>query len=200
MLKSIDLKENPTFDEEIIYIQAVQDAVLDASELFLKIPLGQSREPQDLLSSGHGQCSDRARSIEKALKYSGFDVRFFSAFSSERTFIPEDIRKNSKERFLRSHALVEVKTSKGWLIVDTNDRWISLDAENNPVSAETWQNVKDKERFSWTNKNRGEIYWLLRGDFMIFYGLYSRHGLFYPPYTPYIPDINLQTMIKGHLF
>jgi hypothetical protein len=34
----------------------------------------------------------------------------------------------------QSHAVTEVRTSKGWLIVGSNDRWISLRADGMPAS------------------------------------------------------------------
>ena len=35
---------------------------------------------------------------------------------------------------VRSHAAIEVLTKKGWLVVDPNHPWISIDALNNPLS------------------------------------------------------------------
>ena len=200
ILGDLDFERKDDFENEIRFIRNIQDAVLDISPTLLKIPLRQTREPRDLLKSGHGQCSDRGRTIEKALRYHGFDVRFVSVFSRDKTFTPPETMAIDSGRDLRSHALIEVKTSKGWMFVDTNERWIALDADSNPVSLETWKNIKDKDSFKWSSENVGEIYWLIRRNFTIVYGLYTRHGLFYPPFTPYIPDINMQTMIKGHLF
>lgn len=200
IVKPVENLQIESFDDEIVFIRTIQDAVLDVSPILRKIPLKQTREPQDLLNAGHGQCSDRGRTIEKALRLYGFDVRFVSVFSRNKTFTPAETMAIDSGNDLRSHALVEVKTSKGWMFVDTNERWLALDAENNPVSLETWKNVKDKDAFTWSLGNIGGIYWLLRREFTIVYGLYTRHGLFYPPFTPYIPDMNISTMVKGHLF
>jgi len=199
IMKSVEKGNISSFSKEIQLIRDVQDAVLDASPTLLKIPLRQTREPQDLLDAGHGQCSDRGRTIEKALKYYGFDVRFVSVFSRNKTFIPPETMAIDSGNDLRSHALVEVKTSRGWMFVDTNERWLALDSEDNPVSLDTWKNVQNKDAFQWSPDNVGDIYWLLRREFTIIYGLYTRHGQFYPPYTPYVPDMNIQTMVKGHL-
>ncbi len=200
MLDTDDINNIKSFKDEIEFISNVQNIVLDASKPFIKIPLKHTREPYDLIFSGHGQCGDRGRTIEKALRFSGFETRFFSVYSRDKTHIPQHIEEDGSGRNARSHALVEVKTSKGWVVVDTNERWLSLDIDNNPVSIEEWKNTKDKSNFKWLTKNQENMYWILHGDFIIIYGLYSGHGQFYPPYTPYIPDISLKTMIKGHLF
>lgn len=199
MVGDVENDVNRDFKREVLFIRHIQDAVLDASPTLLKIPLGQTREPQDLLDAGHGQCSDRGRSIEKALRYYGFKVRFVSVFSRDKTFIPPETMAIDSGNDLRSHALVEVLTQKGWMFVDTNARWISLDSQGEPISLEAWNNIDNKDAFVWDDENQGEIYWLLRRPFTIVYGLYTRHGQFYPPFTPYIPDINLPTFIKGHL-
>jgi len=196
---TLENRSKDGFLEQISLIRDIQDAVLDVSPRLKKIPLGQSREPADLLKAGHGQCSDRGRTIEKALRMYGFTVRFVSVFSRDKTFTPPETMAIDSGTDLRSHALVEVLTDKGWLFVDTNERWIALDIDDNPVSLETWDNITNKDTFRWSQDNIGDIYWLLRRDFSIVYGLYARHGRFYPPFTPYIPDINLQTMVKGHI-
>lgn len=200
ILKNVKKVPNGSFRQEIQHIKDIQDSVLAISPLLKKIPVRKTREPQDLLDAQHGQCSDRGRTIEKALRYHGFDVRFVSIFSRDKTFTPKATLAIDSGHDLRSHALVEVKTSRGWMFVDTNARWIALSHEDNPVSLETWKHVQGKEGFKWVADNDGEIYWLLRKDYTIVYGLYTRHGLFYPPFTPYIPDVNLQTLVKGHFF
>ncbi len=200
ILKDVKKEDIFSYQDEIQKIRDIQSAVLNVSPTLKKIPVRQTREPQDLLKAGHGQCSDRGRTIEKALRYSGFQARFVSVFSRDKSFIPPETLAIDGGQDLRSHALVEVQTSKGWLFVDTNDRWVALDEKGNPLSLKAWKNIQDKGGFQWSEENRGDIYWLLRRDFNIVYGLYTRHGLFYPPYTPYIPDINIPTFIKGHLF
>lgn len=197
---SSKLENSPLiFKEQIEDIRKIQDAVLTASPKLLKIPLRQPREPKDLLEIEHGQCSDRARSIEKGLRALGFKTRFAAIFSREKTFTPPATMAIDSGRDLRSHAIIEVLTSKGWLIVDTNSRWLSLDENNQPVSLATLQDLDDKPNLKWSKTNKGEFYWLFKGPFTYVYGLYSRHGLFYPPYTPYIPDINWSEFIIDNL-
>lgn len=192
-------KTTEVFDKEIKDIRMIQDAVLKASPKLLKIPLKQTREPQDLLRIEHGQCSDRARSIEKGLKAIGFQTRFAAVFSREKTFTPPATMTIDSGYDLRSHAVIEVLTSKGWLIVDTNSRWLSLDENNDPVSLAELKDLPDKPGFKWSKSNQGEMYWIFKAPFTYVYGLYSRHGLFYPPFTPYIPDINWSEFIVDNI-
>lgn len=192
-------KTSDIFQEQIKNIRIIQDSILISSPKLLKIPLYQSREPADLLKTAHGQCSDRARSIEKGLKVIGFKTRFAAIFSREKTFTPPATMAIDSGYDLRSHAVIEVLTSKGWLIVDTNSRWLSLNENNEPVSLSELQDIKDKPNLKWSKTNKGEFYWLLKGPFTYVYGLYSRHGLFYPPFTPYIPDINWSEFIIDNI-
>lgn len=195
-----NIKDTPllSFNEEVDRIQNIQESVFWASMEATKIPLRQRREPQDLLDAGYGLCGDRGRTMEKAFRYAGFNARFVMVFTKDKKH--EDSPKKPYYDPYGSHALVEVKTSKGWLIVDTVSPWISLDIHNNPVSLEMWQGVKHRESYEWEPKIHGKMYWILKQNFKIAYGVYSRHGLFYPPYTPHIPDVNIPTFIKGTFF
>ena len=193
------ISKNRNFSEEIKDIRHIQDAVLTASPQLLKIPLGQTREPADLLAIGHGQCSDRARSIEKGLTLAGFETRFASIFSRHKEFTPPATLAIDSGYDLRSHAVIEVLTEKGWLFVDTNARWISLDENGNPVSLKELQEKENKTGLKWDKQNVGDLYWIFKGPFSVTYGIYSRHGQFYPPYTPYVPDINWGEFIIENL-
>ena len=128
----------------------------------------------------------------------GFNVRYASLYfnSDDRNFFSTMLTKSSL-RDVDSHALVEVLTSKGWLIVDTRRHWISLTAAQQPISLTTLHD-KPLNYFEWKN-NKEEGWPLLDKNYYIIYELYSRHGLFYAPYTKYIPDINWRGFIKHNL-
>ena len=169
------------FDEEISVIRAVQHAILDISPATSAISKGISREPRDLYLARGGICADRARSIEKMLNYLGYQTRYAALFirageSSLATLLKPGVP---------AHAVVEAWTRRGWMVVDTTSRWLSLRADGQPMSLELIDRV-------------GTIDWsplvgkpdpLLLRDFVFIYGLYSRHGYFYRPMTPF-PDVN----------
>lgn len=164
------------YEQQVATVAAVQDAVFAASARYRAIPQGHTREPADLLLMGHGLCFDRSRTIEKALQAVGMEVRHVAVYESwvELLFTA------TKD----SHALTEVKTSRGWMLVDSVADWRGIDARGDPVSA---------ERLGAGGVDLAtpvpEAVSILDDGFVAVIGLYSRHGLFYPPFAPF-PDVD----------
>ncbi|MCF6339839.1 MAG: transglutaminase domain-containing protein [Sulfurimonas sp.] len=179
-IKIID--KNRTFDDELLFIKAVQDTVLNNSYKDREIPKFLTREPKDIFVSKVGICFDRSRVIEKILRNAGFKTRHISIYSTQKT---NSAIKSLLTPGISSHAITEVLTSKGWLVVDSNKRWVAIDNEDNILSI--------KDIFLHVGKNT-QIKWIVEAPsiynkkFTYIYGLYSRHGNFYPPYN-FIPDI-----------
>lgn len=179
-----------SFAQQIGQIRAVQKAVLNASPVQKKIPKGHPREPKDLYTLGYAECGDRARTMAKMLEQVGYEVRHVAVYSTDKTGSAFESLITSDRDLVRSHAIIEVLTKKGWLVVDTVDAWISLDKQGNPISmANLQKRIEVSNMPQWDGANQGQIYFLFKKPFTFVYGLYSRHGYFYPPYTP-IPDIN----------
>lgn len=165
-----------TFEEEIDYIREVQRRVFLHAPVGAGIPDGVDREPVDLLAYKQGLCYDRSRTIDKALKWGGLESRhvyilyrgdksFFEALSTYRS---------------RSHAITEVKTKKGWMIVDSNTPWISLNRNGDPVSAdEVFIRIGE---FESPPPYMADAYWSIPG-------LYSRRGQLFRPFFPF-PDLS----------
>lgn len=178
-----------TYDEQLKTIRAVQSGVLAIAPINEGIPLGEAREPKDLLAAGRGLCYDRSRTIEKVLRALGFEVRHVSIYSAaERPailamFIPST----------PSHAVSEVRTEKGWIVVDSNAPWVSIDKTGNPVSLSTIRrSVSERLAINWETPPPSEIY---IKPFVFVCGLYSRHGQFYPPYNRW-PDLNYRELFS----
>ncbi len=136
------------------------------------------REPKDVFTSNRGACIERSRIIEKSLRYLGFETRHIALYSIEKT--------NSSFKSLitpnnYSHSLTEVLTSKGWMVVDSNNVWVALDNMNNPIGINNMQ----KNNINYKIEPLESI---LSENFTFLYGVYSRHGKFYYPYN-FIPDI-----------
>jgi hypothetical protein len=121
-------------------------------------------------------CYDRSRSIDKALKFLGFQTRhLYLLYSEGKAFLPALLTYRQP-----SHAVTEVKTSRGWILVDSNSAWISLAKNGMPIPADQlWQRSGE---FSTIPDYFKKPFWTI-------HGLYSRKGLFYRPYLP-IPEIN----------
>jgi hypothetical protein len=173
-----------TYADQLAFIASVQRSVLDVAPTNGRLPFGQKREPKELYVARTGLCFDRSRVIEKILRYSGFETRHIAIYSISRT--------GSKAKSLiipqvPSHAVTEVLTNEGWLVVDSNAPWVSVDFSKRPVSIREMQlSARDSITINWSMKPPWGIY---SEPFTFIYGLYSRHGKFYPPYN-FIPDIN----------
>lgn len=174
-----------TFDEQVDTILAVQDAVLSTAPENSGIPFDRPRELADLYAARAGLCFDRSRAIEKILTQLGFEVRHAAVYSTKETGNRIVSLLTPKTP---SHAVTEVKTARGWLVIDPNRRWIGLTSGGEPVDLETLQHM-DVRAQSWDPRVTKIVDRILRGPFTFVIGLYSRHGRFYPPYQP-VPDID----------
>ena len=187
------LKSNRRYKEELEFITKTQSSVLKVAPYNEGIPFNAEREPKDVYLASKGLCYDRSRVIEKILAFSGFDTRHISIYSTKNTNSP--FRSLSTPN-ISSHAITEVLTQRGWLVVDSNDQWLSIDTQGNPVSiAKIKLSAEGSGEISWRQKAPNKIY---KEPFVFIYGLYSRHGKFYPPYT-FVPDVNYKELIQNFL-
>jgi hypothetical protein len=187
------LPENPTYRNELDFIISVQRSVLNIAPRNDGLPFGQKRELKELYEAKTGLCYDRSRVIEKILRYSGFKTRHVSLYSKEKAvfaiklFITPGVS---------SHAVTEVLTKNGWLIVDSNAPWVSTDTNNQPMSLNNIQfGIENSVPIHWGKEPPTSIY---VKPFTFVYGLYSRHGKFYPPYN-FIPDIHYGEFVQNML-
>lgn len=198
-IKNLGEANTLSFAEQIADIRTVQKSAFITAPKVSLIPKNTPREPKDLYNTNAAYCGDRARYIEKALRHLGYETRYASLYLNrdDQNFLSTMLTKTSFDR-ADSHALVEVKTRKGWMIVDTRKHWISLTDAQQVVSLD---DLKDTplSAFTWDTNNKEESWPLLDKNYYILYGLYSRHGQFYAPYTKFIPDINWPGFIKNNL-
>jgi len=188
-----DIPENKSYINELDLIIQIQNSVISKAAHKNALPLGVEREPKDLFFIKAGLCYDRSRTIEKILRYVGFEARHIAIYSTKNT---GSSIKSILTPGQASHAVTEVLTQKGWLVVDSNDRWVSIDSKNNPVSiAQIKLSAEGAADFAWNQIPPNKKY---MNPFIFVYGLYSRHGLFYPPYN-FIPDVNYQELAQNFL-
>jgi transglutaminase-like putative cysteine protease len=184
----------PTYEEQISQIRKVQSIILEAAPENNGIPRKETREPADLIAANAGLCYDRSRTIEKTLRLMGYEARHISIYK----IADNSVLKTLLTPMASSHAITEVLTDKGWLVVDSNRRWISTDKNGKPVSIKHMRQIAQSstEDF-WLPENadeqRPKIY---DSPFIALLGLYSRHGEFYPPMTP-MPDINWAEFLQN---
>jgi hypothetical protein len=179
------------YQDEIDFIERVQRAVLNVAPLNEGLPPGSSREPRDLFEARRGLCFDRSRVIEKILRYEAFETRHIALFSTEAT---GSAMRSLLTPGVASHAVTEVRTTRGWLVVDSNDPWVSLDITSNPIPMSSIKSsAYRREHLAWSRPLPNAIY---QQPFTFVYGLYSRHGEFYPPYD-FIPDVNYRELVQN---
>ena len=175
-----------SYSDEEEYIKAVQRAVHSLAGKGECSPPGSTREPKDLYIRRRGESYDRSRVIEKILRNAGFQTRHIMLFSTSEA--------GSKLKALiipgfMSHSLTEVLTRRGWLVVDPDEPWISTNRSGDPMPLSAVQSDVDKRRIAWVETEGRTMPFWYRQHFTYVFGLYSRHGKFYPPYN-FVPDIN----------
>jgi hypothetical protein len=185
------LPKKPTYIEELNFIVSVQRSVLKIAPENVGLPFDQKREPKELYISKTGLCYDRSRVIEKILMYSGFETRHIAVYSNKGSQSSVTLLATPH---IESHSITEVLTRNGWLVVDSNAPWISTDKDQQPVSIKDAQSAANTSHpIQWSMQPAPKIY----GEpFIFMYGLYSRHGRFYPPYD-LIPDIQYGEFLQN---
>ena len=166
-----------SFEEEISLINDVQDDIFKRAPLGEGIPAGQPREPADLIRAKHGLCYDRSRTFDKLFNNLGFETRHVYILYKENQPFYLAIFKYGQ----LSHAVTEVKTTKGWIMVDSNSPWIALTMKGEPVNADdVWKRFSE---FDHAPAYLNKPWWALRG-------VYSRKGQFYGGFFPF-PEVNM---------
>lgn len=178
-------KHSLTFEQEIDLIRNVQREVFKRAPLGEGIPEYESREPKDLMRFGKGLCFDRSRTFDKAMDYLGLESRHvYLLYRENKSFIKAVFHYGQT-----SHAVTEVKTSRGWMFVDSNAEWFALDRNGKPVNADdVWKRFSDFENAPSYLK---QPWWAIRG-------LYSRKGQLYGTALPF-PDISWPNFLRWAL-
>lgn len=191
------LPENPTYTDELNYIRAVQRSVINTAPGEGGLPRNHKRSLKELYAAKKGTCYDRSRVIEKILGFSHFRTRDISLFSKAKT---KSAIKSLFTRKITSHSVSEVLTKNGWLVVDPNALWVSIDKNKQPVSMKRIRyNVENSIAVSWNSPPpSAKKSFTYDKPFIYIYGLYARNGKFYPPYNA-IPDINYGDFVQNLL-
>lgn len=183
-------KDQYSFSTEIVRIMAVQKLIQDLAPLGTPpIPKNHSRQPADLLAAQSGLCYDRAYTLAKLYRYLGWQTRHVALYQNNVD------RYNFTELFdrkIKSHASLEVRTQRGWMIVDPDEAWIGLAIDS--ASLCYFEVQKIEKPITWLQLPSASMSWHLTNPTISVYGLYSRHGRFFPPYN-FIPDVNWRELL-----
>ena len=171
-----------TYTQEIELIRSVQALIFDLVPIGEPIPQYADREPVDLFRQNSGLCYDRSRTYDKVFSWLGFETRHIYILYSEHPVTGEALPfiRALFTKGIGSHAVTEVKTSKGWILVDSNSAWISIAANGLPINVDHLQ--EQEAQLPGMPDYFNTPYIAIRG-------MYSRRGQFYRPYVPY-PELN----------
>ena len=183
---AVPFRRSGALEDDLAIIRTVQRAVLGHAPHSNLIPYDHPREPRDLFHAQGGRCYDRSRTIQKALRRLGFTVRHvFLLPTGEHGPVRSLLTPG-----LATHAVSEVETSAGWLVVDSNASWVSVDRAGRPVS------MRDLVAAGGDALAAPPPFRVYTEPVWPIYGLYSRHGRFYPPYG-WLPDVNYGEIVQN---
>jgi len=183
-----NIKNRISPEEELEIIRKIHNDILVKVPPGMPIPDNQEREPTQVLQSQSGQCFDRARLYEKVFLWMGFaSRRVYIKYVNEKSWLPVWLQIFT--RSMDTHAVTEVNTSSGWLVVDSNSTWMSINSHGQYIGI--YQLSSRINEFDDIPSN-------FKQPFISIVGLYSRHGRQYPPYWIYV-DVNWYDLIEGFL-
>jgi hypothetical protein len=168
-------KQFKTYDDEIKEIRDAQTLIFSKIAISENgIPEFKNREPLDLIKVGAGLCFDRSRMLDKVYQYLGYETRhvYLLFFDNKNPLIAMLTYRQP------SHAVTEVKTSRGWVMVDSLEPFVAIGKNAEPLLADRlWE-----QGLNGLPKYFEVRYFAVRG-------MYSRKGFFYSPWLPF-PEFN----------
>jgi hypothetical protein len=108
-----------SFAQELQLIKQLQALVLREASGSEPISDFQNQEPEDLFQAKSGLCFDRSRAFDKLFHWYGFESRHLYILYAKHPVSGEEMSflRAFFTRGTNSHAMTEVKTSRGWVVV-----------------------------------------------------------------------------------
>lgn len=180
-----------SFENELSFISTVHDRVTEQIK-HEQVDIKNFGEVKNYYSNRKGFCYDRVVLLEKILDEFGFDYRHVYVWYAPN-FQKTSFFDIFKARTL-SHAVVEVKTAKGWMILDGNEKWRSIDVNGKLYTmADLARLHREKKEINVASPFPKSPLSSVT-NFYYLYGVYSRHGKFLSPRLG-IPDVNLRMLL-----
>lgn len=182
-----------TFTKQIGRIRAVQNAIQAIAPSYKGIPTKQLRSIKQVYLAGYGACYDKSYVIEKMLRIDGFTVRHVSLYFDKEGngFLSTFFKFGSP-----SHAVSEVLTSSGWVLVDPLVPYVGVTNNNKALGVEDIQHLINERNLDTVMPVAMQGNYA--NPFYFMYGMYSRNGYLYPPYLP-IPDYHIRQFMYNFL-
>jgi hypothetical protein len=193
--------EFKSFEEEVAFISAVQTKVV-ATLKHKIIPYEEVGNVEYYFKNRSGECYDRALLMEKIFSYYGFEFRHAFVYYGNQRNDPSFL--NLFNKATKSHALLEIRSSKGWMAIGTNANWIGISTNNKVlVLSDIKQQFIQGKLYLKEEASIGIPFWKEGNKFNVCYGLYSRSGKFFTgksnhnfsfPYFALFPDYNVKML------
>jgi hypothetical protein len=192
-----------SFDNEVKFVAATQKAVL-ASIRHEEVEHNVFGSMAFYYKNRKGFCYDRAVLMEKFFSHYGFSFRHVYLYFSEDGQEPSLINLFKKNN--PSHALLELKTKKGWMAVGTNADWVGVTNQGHLLNVKTLGHALQLGELHLKYQPlTGQVFWKDKGrEFGYVYGLYSRHGGFFKNTSnrmmslfSILPDYNLPSLLTN---
>ena len=168
-----------SFENEVAFVSRVQDSIVKNFKGAFN-PNEKVGQVSFYFQNRAGVCYDKALLMEKIFLEYGFQIRHMYIYFREDNLAIE--RTDFFKKGLTSHAMLEVKTRKGWMVVATNGNWMGINNSGNPITIfEAREQIKNGSLSIQKNNYYG-IYFFESfkspSNFRVIYGVYSRHGQF----------------------
>jgi hypothetical protein len=194
-ITSTAAQAHASFDSEIAFLSTVQKNIFQSIR-HEKISPNDFGNVSYYFANRKGECYDRAVLMEKILISYGFEFRHVFIYYSPMRGTNETKGIDFFKPGTLSHAMTEVKTSKGWMAIESNTDCIGLGLDGNVLSVRAIERImKEKGTIELkTPCTSGLPFWKKYPNFNYAYGVYSRHGMFLKPHLP-VPGYNLRMLL-----
>lgn len=157
--------------------------LLDQMEVLIRrdyaIPKRQTREPADLIRYRTGGGYDWSRTAYKFFSMHDIPCRIVSLYQTEGGLL------SLMKPRIASYAGIEVMQDDTWVFIDPFRVWVAEKADGSYGGA---GELNDRS-VRWKDPLPQILHEFRKEKLLPVYGLLSRHGQFYPPYSP-VPDYN----------
>ncbi|MEY4893007.1 MAG: hypothetical protein RIQ34_1619 [Bacteroidota bacterium] len=168
-----------SFEREVAFVSRVQDSIVKNFKGAFN-PNEKVGQVAFYFQNRAGVCYDKALLMEKIFLEYGFQIRHMYIYFRNDNLAIE--RTDFFKKGLTSHAMLEVKTQKGWMVVATNGNWLGIDPQDNPLTIHDVRDQLKADNLKLKKPNYYGAYFFepfrIPSNFLITYGIYSRHGQF----------------------
>lgn len=172
------------FESQVRHVRWMQEKSHERMQMVKAMPYDIHRSASSVLEFGGGWCYDFSYWYEEALRVAGLKTRHAALYQDLGGFA----KTISTSQGL-SHANTEVKTTKGWMLVEPTINKIWLDASGMPLDAKAVEEQVAEGNLVLEEEELALLYPLYNNPYFVVYGLYSRHGHFYKPFNK-VPDLH----------